>query len=882
MRALAVILIFAPVLFAGGEEAFFESKVRPLLAAKCHACHAESEMGGLRLDSRERILQGGSRGPAIVPRDPDSSLLVAAVRRTRDDLRMPPTEALAEAEIAILEDWIASGANWPTPVELTDGPPAVSAEARGFWSFLAVRSPPVPDGDSPSPIDRFLVEALKSNGLEPAPPAEKRTLIRRLTIDLLGMLPTPEDTAVFLADHEPGAYERLVDRLLNSPRYGERMARRWLDLARYADGQSAAYEDTPLENAWRYRDWVVEAFNQDLPYDRFVVYQLAADLLPGLESSSNLPALGFHALRDRDDDRVDVTGRTFLALTIGCAECHDHKFDPIPQSDFYALQGVFSSSEAYRHALAPPEVVQAYEGAVRQVEDRKRSIDAFLERERDQLIDVFMGRTAEFLLASHSVLAEGSDAGRTAAEAGLDRETLDRWTTYLQSRPHQHHFLDDWHAVADAGGPESELRRAAADFEALLLSVHAEKRDLDDRNYVKLGGAEGARTQRTLLNTNLEFLEPERYYLWRDMAAPPAKKRGLPFVGGVYYYGPGGIERFLSGVWSQHLESLKADLERRQAEVPVLYPFLHAYRDSDTPKDARVAIRGDRKNLGAIVPRRFLAVLSPDEPARFEQGSGRLELARAIASPQNPLTARVFVNRLWQWRFGRGIVATPSNFGQLGERPSHPELLDWLAGEFVGRGWSVKALDRAILLSEAYRRSSSVIATNYEADPGNRLYWRFNPLERLDAETLRDALLSVSGALDLAIGGPPQELGPGHARRTLYATVDRTNPDPGLALFDFPDSKTHSPERDATVGPLQRLYYLNNPFFIERSGALAARLEYDVGPSIEGRVRRAYELLFSRPPERAELAVAHTYLANETWERYCQVLLASSEFLTVR
>ena len=280
MRALAAILIFAPVVFAGGDEAFFESKVRPLLAAKCHACHAESEMGGLRLDSQERILQGGSRGPAIVPKDPDSSLLVAAVRRTREDLHMPPTEALAEAEIAILEEWIASGANWPTPVELTDGPPAVSAEARSFWSFLPVRSPPVPDGDSLSPIDRFLLEALRSNGLEPAPPAEKRTLIRRLTIDLLGMPPTPEDTAVFLADHEPGAYERLVDRLLSSPRYGERMARRWLDLARYADGQSAAYEDTPLENAWRYRDWVVEAFNRDLPYDRFVVYQLAADLLP--------------------------------------------------------------------------------------------------------------------------------------------------------------------------------------------------------------------------------------------------------------------------------------------------------------------------------------------------------------------------------------------------------------------------------------------------------------------------------------------------------------------------------------------------------------------------------------------------------------------------
>ncbi|MDE0103414.1 MAG: PSD1 and planctomycete cytochrome C domain-containing protein [Bryobacterales bacterium] len=882
MRALAAILIFAPVLFAGDEEAFFESKVRPLLAAKCHACHAESEMGGLRLDSAERVLQGGSRGPAVVPWDPDESLLLAAVRRSRQDLRMPPTEELAEAEIAILENWIASGAVWPTSAEATAGSADLSAEARSFWSFLPVRRPAVPDGDSPSPIDRFVLEDLRWAGLEPAPPAEKSTLIRRLSLDLLGMPPTPEETSAFLADHESGAYERLVDRLLGSPRYGERMARRWLDLARYADGQSAAYEDTPLENAWRYRDWVVDAFNQDLPYDRFVVYQLAADLLSEPESSANLPALGFHALRDRDDDRVDVTGRTFLALTIGCAECHDHKFDPIPQADFYAMQGVFGSTEAYRHALAPPDVVEAHEAAVERVQERKRSIDAFLERERDQLIDVFMERTAEFLLASHSVLAQGADPERTADKAGLDRQTLDRWTAYLESRPHQHHFLDDWHAVADAGGSESEMRRAAADFEAVLLSIHAEKRAVDDRNYVKLGGAEGARTQRTLLNTNLEFLEPERYYLWRDMAAPPARKRGLPFVGGVYYYGPDGIERFLSGVWSHYLRSQKADLKWRQAQVPALYPFLHAYRDSDTPKDARIAIRGDRKNLGATVPRRFLAVLSPDEPARFEQGSGRMELARAIASPQNPLTARVFANRLWQWRFGRGIVATPSNFGQLGERPSHPGLLDWLAAEFVDGGWSVKALDRAVLLSEAYRRSSSLIAKNYEADPGNRLFWRFSPVERLDAETLRDSLLAVSDGLDLALGGPPEDIGGGHARRTLYATVDRTNPDPGLALFDFPDSKTHSPQRDSTVGPLQRLYYLNNPFFIERSASLAARLADDAGSGVDGRVRRAYELLFSRPPEPAELAAALAYLANETWERYCQVLLASSEFLTVR
>ena len=635
-------------------------------------------------------------------------------------------------------------------------------------------------------------------------------------------------------------------------------------------------------NAWRYRDWVVNAFNRDLPYDKFVELQLAADLLPEHERRENLAALGFHALRDRDDDRVDVTGRTFLGLTIGCAQCHDHKFDPIPQTDFYALQGVFSSANDHRYPLAPADQVEAYDAANKRVKEQKLAIDLFLEKERDQLIDVLMKRTADFLVASYRITLQGTDPQQVAQDAGLDQQTLERWLAYLKTRPHEHPFLDDWHAVMDRGASLVEAQQAASEFEDILLSIHREKRAIDDRNYVKLGGAEGARTQRTLLDTNLEFIEPVRYYLWRDMSAPPAKKRGLPFVGGVYYYGPGQIERFLGGVWLAHLDAQKAELARLKQAVPPPYPFLHAYRDAEVPKDARLAIRGDRKNLGPVVPRRFLTVLSEGSPEPFQHGSGRLELARAIVSPANPLAARVFANRLWQWRFGRGIVATPSNFGQLGERPTHPELLDWLASEFVDSGWSIKKLDRAILMSDAYRRSSKIVATNYESDPDNRLLWRFNPVPRLDAETLRDALLAVSGRLDLSRGGPPYDISEESVRRTLYGKVDRTNPDPGLGTFDFPDSKTHSPERDATVGPLQRLYYLNNPFFIRQSVALAERLATDAGSAPDARIRRAYQLLFSRPPDVNEIAAGREYLGTDTWERYCQVLLASSEFLNVR
>ena len=877
-RIVAALLVAACSLF-GADARFFEKKVRPLLAAKCFACHAESEMGGLRLDSLHRALQGGTRGPALVPGEPSSSLMLTAIRRIRDDLKMPPTEPLGTDEIGVLEEWIEAGAPWS---EATVGGPKLGPQARQFWAFQPVRGSVVPDAGTQGAIDAFLAASMQTRGLAPAPPADKRTLIRRATLGVLGLPPTPQETASFVADSSPHAYTRLVDRLLESPHYGQRMARRWLDLARYADGQSAAYEDTPLLNAWRYRDWVVDAFNRDFPYDQFVLAQLAADLLPERDREPDLAALGFHALRDRDDDRVEVTGQTFLGLTIGCAQCHDHKFDPIPQSDFYALQGVFDSTEDHKHPLAASAQVQEYESAKKRVQEQKLAIDRFLESERDQLIAVLMERTAEFLMASYRVGSGNASSSQVASETGLDRETLERWIEYLNSGPHEHPYLDDWIALMDRGCSADEAATAAAEFERVLLEIHLEKQAVDDRNYVKLGGAEGSRTSKVLLNTNLEFLEPVRYYLWRDMASPPGKKRGLPFRGGVYHYGPKQIERFLSGVWIRHLESERTELQRLEAEVPPPYPYLHAYRDADDPKDSRLAIRGDKKNLGPAVPRRFLSVLADGEPTPFSSGSGRLELARAIASPRNPLTARVLVNRLWQWRFGRGLVHTASNFGQLGERPTHPELLDWLAAEFVESGWSIKSLDRAILLSEAYQRSTETIPANEEIDPDNNLLWRFNPVQRLDAETLRDAMLAVSGDLDLAEGGVPASFEGGHLRRSLYGKVDRTNPDPFMALFDFPDAKTHVATRDTTVGPLQRLYLLNNVFVIERSKALARRLMRETGTATEARIRHAYDLLFSRPPTPSEIDVATTYLASDGWEQYCQALLASSEFLTIR
>ncbi|MDX1984617.1 MAG: PSD1 and planctomycete cytochrome C domain-containing protein [Bryobacteraceae bacterium] len=887
MARLYLLFAAAAVLCAAPPaEDRFESKIRPLLAAKCYSCHTAAKMGGLRLDSRESILKGGARGAAVKPGDAAASLLMRAVKRESKDLMMPPSEALPAADVAELEKWIAEGAVWPQTRQTNESPAgAIRPEARRFWSFQPVKRPPVPVGKAErgNEIDRFLQAAIEKAGLTTAPAADRRTLIRRASLDLIGLPPTPEDVAAFTADHSPDAFAKVVDRLLGSPHYGERMARRWLDIARYADGRSAALRDDPLANAWRYRDWVVEAFNKDMPYDRFVTAQLAADLMDEPDRNKLLPALGFHALLDRDDDRVDITGRALLGLTVGCAQCHDHKFDPIPQSDYYSLQGVFDSTEVHEIPLAPESEVKAFQEATARVAAQKLKIDLFLEKLNGQLTEVLMERTADYLVAAWTVKTGAAGAvADVAKQASLDAAVLDRWIRYIDSAEREHPYLDEWVSFLKRGGGVEEARRLAGRFEQTLFSIRDEKQALDDRNYVKLGGAKGVRDQRTLLATNLEFLDPLKYYLWRDLTESPGRRQGFDHAAGVYYVDPKEVNRYLGGVWVDFLKREREEFARLQKAVPKPYPFLHAYRDASKLKDARIAIRGEKTNLGAVAPRRFLQILSEGEPERFRQGSGRLELARSITAPGNPLTARVMVNRLWQWRFGRGIVASASNFGQLGERPTHPELLDWLAAEFVDKGWSIKAIDRKIVLSAAYQRSSRIVPASQEKDAANSLLWRYPGLDRLDAETLRDAMLAVSGALDSRLGGPARPFHEKNNRRTLYAVVARTSPDRTMTLFDFPDPKSHSEERTVTVGPLQRLYFLNNPFVIRQAEALAARLELEAGADPRRRIERAFELVYSRPPAANEIDAALTFLQKEPMARYTQMLFAASEFFAVR
>ncbi len=641
--------------------------------------------------------------------------------------------------------------------------------ARSLWSFQPVGNPEPPtvrDQEWPeSPIDRFVLARLEASGLAPSPPADKSALIRRVTFDLIGLPPTPEEIAAFVRDDAPDAFARVVNRLLASPHYGERWGRFWLDIARYGEDQAHAFQPRLYPYGFRYRDWLTRAFNRDMPYDRFILEQIAGDQLEGPESErlDRLAALGFFACGpvyygdgnklDQYADRIDTLTRGFLGLTVACARCHDHKFDPIPTTDYYALEGVFASSDYIEVPAVPKEQVEAYNKAQAEIAAREKAITAFVKAEAERLKK----------------------------------------------------------KVATA-----ELKA----FERML---------------------------------------------------PPESKAKV--------------------------KALRTALEDLKKQAPPKYPVIHSLVNASRPTDMPVLVRGNAATPGAKVPRRFLAALGGDRSA-FRQGSGRLELARAIADPANPMTARVMVNRVWQHHFGRGLVGTDSNFGELGERPSHPELLDWLARRFVQSGWSLKALHREILLSSTYQQSSRFDSQGFTKDPGNTLLWRMNR-RRLDVEAWRDAMLVVAGRLDPTIGGPSISLdAAGNRRRTAYAAISRHDLAWMLRLFDFPDPNITSGHRVETTVPLQQLFVLNSEFMVGAARSVAARLGVVSTPAPDAAeaIRQAYRLLYGRAATDREIALGLAYLrspdpsANDDpqaknpadlsrWERYTQALLAANEFL---
>ena len=748
------ILFWSPKLFFANEPTqeqldFFENKIRPVLAQNCYNCHSTQSKklkAELYLDNREQAFKGGESGPSIVPGKADLSLLYRAILYKEESLEMPPKRKLPDVVIADFKKWIDMGAPWPKSNE----PQIVKNDSIDFekfrndhWSLKPIISPVPPDVDNISwprnLIDQFVLARLETVKMKPAQEADRRTLIRRASFDLVGLPPSPESVVAFVGGDI--SWDHVIEELLASPQYGERWARHWMDVARYSDGLGGFLDNRGLPNAWQYRDFVVNSFNADVPFDQFVRWQIAGELTPNAPLSARA-GTGFFAVGptyngDGGDaeasaaaraetlsDRVDTFSRAFLGLTVACARCHDHKFDPVSIKDYYAIAGVFNNTSIADKPLALDTIVRAYD-------DHQNKIKNF-EKQIKQLND----------------------------------------------------------------------------------KIKKEKR---------------------------EITEEEK------------KKR----------------------------EEWTKDRDELRKSLPPKYATAHGLRENGS-NNMHVAIRGDLRKKGEEVPRRFLEVISHKKT--FNKKSGLLQLAESVVDRDNPLTSRVFVNRVWQWHFGRAIVRTPSNFGVIGEKPTHPLLLDWLASNFMNNGWSIKDLHRLIMKSATYRMSSEHIAANFDRDGDNRMIWRMNP-RRVEVESWRDSLLSATAELDLKIGGAPINKILESSRRSIYATIsrngDRISSDPFFRLFDFPAPRSTAAKRTTSTVPQQYLFIMNSPFFQKRAEALVNRLVRE-GETNEDRINRAYHLLYNRLPSAGERETGLEFLSKVDfeagWKQYAQALLGSEEF----
>jgi mono/diheme cytochrome c family protein len=856
LATFAVLSSLAPAIAqqpALANDEFFEMRIRPLLANKCFACHTDEHMGGLQLDTNEHARKGGKDGAVIVPGDPANSLLIKALHYTDARLKMPPSGRLKDSEIADVEAWIKNGALWPQTSKpaapATSAPYVITPEQRAFWSFRAIENPTPPTVHDKkwahTEIDRFIMAKLEERGIKPVAAASKRSLIRRATYDLIGLPPTPAEVAAFEHDNSPNAFAKVVDRLLDSPRYGEKWGRFWLDVARYSDDKLDSERDNPYENSFRYRDWVIQSVQHDMPFNQFVKAQIAGDLLPQHELYE--AGLGFYSLSPEfQDDRVDATTRGFMALTVACATCHNHKYDPIPTQDYYSLLGIFNNTELHQTPLAPKEEVDRYEVQKKLVDAQEAAIKEFIGRQANELAEILAQNTSAYMLA----------AGKPE-DPNLDKETLTRLAKYLAQPQHKHPYLKTWN--------QDKSPQAARDFQTLLLDINKEKKRVDDENHIRLG-LDPSRDK--LSEANLVSMARDKYVLWEDFFGEK----------GVYHYGDGQIDRFLTGVWKNHLDGLHARQADLKKALPPHYAYLQTIADKNKLDEQHVWLRGNKDSPGEPSPPHFLAILSQGAPARFSHGNGRLDLAEDIVDPKNPLTSRVIVNRIWQQHFGQGIVRTPSNFGKQGDTPSHPELLDYLATRFIAEGWSLKKLHREMMLTSVYALAAENDETDYAADPENRLLWRANR-RRLDVESIRDSLLFVAGDLDLKPGGPATPFGPDNRRRTVYGFVSRRRLDPVLALFDFPNPVVTSEQRLPTLVPLQKLFFMNSDFVMEQSKTLSRKLLDSTGDD-NARITAAYRLLFQREPKPGERKLALEFLhdSHDSWPQYAQVLLSSNEF----
>ncbi len=902
-----------------GREAFFEQHVRPVLVAHCLECHGDKKQeAGIRLDAGKFLTRPGDSGPAVTLGKPAESLLMQVVGYA-GDIKMPPKGKLSDAEISALQTWIEQGAVYPGSVTESGPELGWAATPEGLrksrsthWSYQPIRQavPPGAAGSewSRQPMDRFVLQTWETNGLSPSPSVDRRTLLRRATFDLIGLPATNDEVAEFEQDSSPDAYARAIDRLLASPHYGERWGRHWMDVARYADTKGYVFtEERKYPFSYTYRDYVIDAFNRDLPFDQFVREQLAADQFDQNRKSA-LAAMGFLTVgrrfgnnpHDIIDDRIDVVSRGLLGLTVTCARCHDHKFDAIPTDDYYSLYGIFASSvePAELPQLGLPDDIAAYQKFEEELQQRKNAAQQFITATEAEVRDTLRSQSGPYLLAVLMPPPENSGEDKKRSD-DLKPKMIQRWRNYLEAVTKEPHpVFGPWKNLSQlpvesfvdqAGSLVSQLQDAA---EASPRTNAAVKQALQTSQLS---------TREDVARIYGELLAgvQEEWVKLRDSGAtalPDASREELRQVlyaeAGPFALNAEEAKQFFGRDKRNKIRELQKAVDSLQVTSPAAPPRAMVMVDAPQPKPAQVFQRGNPGRPGKEVPRQFLQVLQ-SEPKPFQQGSGRRELAEAISSPQNPLTARVMANRLWQHHFGSGLVRTPSDFGIRGEPPSHPELLDYLAGSLVDSGWSLKWLHRQLLQSATYQQASDDRADGLQVDPENRWLWKM-PRRRLEFEPLRDSLLAVSGELDDRMTGRGVDLfGANYSRRrAVYGFIDRQDLPGTFRVFDFPSPDVSMAMRAETTVPQQLLYGMNSALVIEQARGLAQRIPVtapDAGPGIE----RLYQQIFARRPTPDETAAVTAFLqgpaepspegkpAENRWEQVVQALLMSNEFVFV-
>ncbi len=920
---LLLFLITTPLYSITKEETeYFEKNVRPVLVDKCYKCHSSTSKkvkGDLLLDTKEGTLKGGKTGPAVVPNNIHKSLIVKAIEYNDTDLQMPPDSKLSQQEIKNLTHWIEIGA--PDPRLASPILVYKPISSTNHWSYLPIKKPTVPSTEihwSDNPIDNFIYNNLKLNELKPSYIADDRILIRRAYYDLIGLPPTESEIISFINDSNSNKWEILIDRLLSSPEYGERYGRHWLDTSRYSDttGTVNVNQEPRYTYSYTYRDYVIKSFNTDKPFNQFILEQIAADKLN--TPKENLAALGFLTLgknsgnaNDVIDDRIDVITKGFMATTVVCARCHDHKFDPISTKDYYALHGILNSSyvpsDEGKPIISEIKQTKEYIDYLKEKSKVEEEIRTFIDDKYKSAISDFTTNTAKYLYGGY-LLNNVAESNRVnfVRENSLNPRMIQRWgqsikvSLSVSKRQNLKGKGSYKGEIGDVFIPYAKMFKISSkDFEKEFKIMISENEEIINPFLLR-------HIKELQIRTMNDLSQAYQSAVMESLRTTSANIIGLSEFKSAIFKNNGPLEfdkDTFQKYYSDNGKTMKYDNELRQQrgklttlEIsnPATPKRAMVLLDKDSPSNSNVLIKGDPNTRGPLVPRRFIETFNYLNPNNFTNGSGRLELAYAIANDKNPLTARVIVNRIWMDHFGEGLVKTPDDFGTQTEKPVQYDLMNYLSSYLIENNWSIKKLNKLIMTSSTYQQSSANAPKKFIKDPNNTLYWRMNII-RLDFEELRDSIFYVSGTLDLKMGGQSVDLWNSSYsnRRTVYGMVDRGRLPEIFTTFDFATPEMTTGKRFQTTVPKQALFLMNNSIIIDQTKHIFNMPKFSSQSTDEEKIKVLYEICYQRLPTQSELKLSKHFiqdgkmddLANKNmincWERLIQLLLLGNEMVFI-